>query len=231
MKSRLLKIVTGCILGLMAMTNLRAQSLDPTLAGMILLYTEKAKKSLESQQRAMLLETTGHIWVKEEVEATTDIQNEFNQYLSEFRGIVSYAAQIYGAYHEVDNIIENMKNLTKQIGDAPTNALAVALSANRNEIYKDIIMQSVDVVNDVRTVCMSESKMTESQRMEAFFGIRPKLKSMNVKLRRLTRAVKYTTMGNVWDEINDRVPQKADIKSISESAFRRWRRNGNSIRP
>lgn len=225
-----IKAVLISLLALLSIAKLQAQSIDPVLAGMILAYTEKAEKTFKSQERAMLLETTGHIWIKEEVEATTDIQKEFNDYLSSFRGIVSYAAQIYGAYHEIDKLIANMKRLTAQIGNAPGNAVAVALSANRNEMYKDIILQSVDVVNDVRTVCMSESKMTESQRLEAFFGIRPKLKSMNIKLQRLTRAVKYTSMGTVWDEINERQPHKADVKSISESAFQRWRRYGTSVR-
>lgn len=230
MNRRIVKQLIAIVLGLVLNFRVQAQSIDPVLAGMILAYTEKAEKTFKSQERAMLLETTGHIWIKEEVEATTDIQKEFNEYLSSFRGIVSYAAQIYGAYHEIDKLIENMKRLTAQIGNAPGNSVAVALSANRNEMYKDIILQSVDVVNDVRTVCMSESKMTESQRLEAFFGIRPKLKSMNIKLQRLTRAVKYTSMGTVWDEINERQPHKADIKSISESAFQRWRRYGTSVR-
>ena len=52
--------------------------LDPTLTGMVLIYTEKAKKTLKNQEKVMLLQTTGHIWTKEEVEAVTDLQREFN---------------------------------------------------------------------------------------------------------------------------------------------------------
>ena len=44
----------------------------------------------------MLMQTTGHLWTKEEVKATTDLQREFNSYLDSFRSIVCYAAQIYG---------------------------------------------------------------------------------------------------------------------------------------
>ena len=66
---------------------------DPVLAGMILLYTEKAEKELKNQEKVMLMQTTGHIWTKEEVEATTNLQREFNNYLDSFRSIVSYAAQ------------------------------------------------------------------------------------------------------------------------------------------
>ena len=81
---------------------LRAQSIDPTLAAMIVLYTEKAESTLQSQEEAMLLESTGHVWIKEEVDATADIQKEFNDYLDTFHGIIAYAAQIYGFYHETE---------------------------------------------------------------------------------------------------------------------------------
>ena len=50
------------------LSKVRAQN-DPVLAGMILLYTEKAEKELKNQEKVMLMQTTGHIWTKEEVEA------------------------------------------------------------------------------------------------------------------------------------------------------------------
>lgn len=51
--------------------SLLAQGNDPVLAGMILMYTDKAKKELKQQEKMMLLESTGHIWIKEEVEGTS----------------------------------------------------------------------------------------------------------------------------------------------------------------
>lgn len=84
-----------------------AQGQDPTLAGMILLYTDKAKKELKQQEEMMLLESTGHIWITEEVNATTDLQKEFNNYLDSFHSIIMYAAQIYGFYHEIDHLVDN----------------------------------------------------------------------------------------------------------------------------
>ena len=89
--------------------------LDPTLTGMVLIYTEKAKKTLKNQEKVMLLQTTGHIWTKEEVEAVTDLQREFNDYLDSFRSVVSYAAQIYGFYHEITHLTENMGEFTGQL--------------------------------------------------------------------------------------------------------------------
>ena len=106
----------------------RAQN-DPVLAGMIAAYTDKAQKELKNQEKVMLMQTTGHLWTKEEVEATTDLQRELNNYLDSFRSIVCYAAQIYGFYHEVSRLTDNMDDFTRQLGRSPTNALAVALSA------------------------------------------------------------------------------------------------------
>lgn len=106
------------------------------------------------------MQTTGHIWTKEEVEATTDLQREFNNYLNSFRSIISYAAQIYGFYHEIDRLIDNMGGFTKQLEAHPSNVLAVALSTKRNKIYRELIMNSVEIVNDIRHVCLTGNKMT-----------------------------------------------------------------------
>ena len=210
--------------------KIQAQN-DPVLAGMILLYTDKAQKELKNQEKVMLMQTTGHIWTKEEVEATTDLQREFNKYLDSFRSIVCYAAQIYGFYHEISQLTDNMGDFTKQVNRSTANALAVALSTQRNKIYRELLMNSVEIVNDIRMACLSENKMTEKERMEIVFGIRPKLKLMNKKLQRLTKAVKYTTMSDIWHEINEGTRPVADKRDIVEAAKRRWEQIGKNVRP
>lgn len=112
---------------------------------MILVYTNKAEKELKNQEKVMLMQTTGHVWTKEEVEGTTDLQREFNNYLNSFRSIVCYAAQIYGFYHEISQLTDNMGDFTKQLGRHSTNALAVALSTRRNQIYREMILNSVEI--------------------------------------------------------------------------------------
>ena len=233
MKHRIRKIVFALAFSLpfFGSVNAYAQSLDPTLAAMIALYSSSAEKTLKAQEKAMLLETTGHIWIEEEVDGVYKLQKEFNEYLDSFRGIVVYAAQIYGFYQEIDKLVDNMTDLSEEIANSPGNAVAVALSANRNKTYREVITKSVEIVNDIRTVCLSDTKMTEKERIEVLFGIRPKLKEMNTKLSRLIRAVKYTSLGDVWDEISGRQPAKADIPSISNAAFQRWRRLGKNVRP
>lgn len=220
----------GILLLCIGIGEARAQN-DPVLAGMILLYTDKAEKELKNQEKVMLMQTTGHLWTKEEVKATTDLQREFNNYLNSFRSIVCYAAQIYGFYHEISRLTDNMSDFTRQVNRHTTNALAVALSTRRNKIYRELILSSVEIVNDIRTACLSGNKMTEKERMEIVFGIRPKLKMMNKKLQRLTKAVKYTTMGDIWHEIDEGARPAADKRDIVEAAKRRWRQIGKNVRP
>ena len=180
----------------------------------------------------MLMQTTGHLWMREEVEGTTDLQRTFNNYLDSFRDIVCYAAQIYGFYHEIDRLIDNMGGFTKQLEAHPSNALAVALSTKRNKIYRELILNSVEIVNDIRHVCLTGNKMTEKERVEIVFGIRPKLKIMNKKLQRLTIAVKYTSMGDIWNEIQEgSQPQKADKASIVSTCYQRWKQYGKKVKP
>jgi hypothetical protein len=78
---------------LLSFGKVQAQN-DPVLTGMIYAYTDKAEKELKNQEKVMLMQTTGHIWMKEEVEGTTNLQREFNNYLNSFRSIVVYAAQV-----------------------------------------------------------------------------------------------------------------------------------------
>lgn len=218
-------LLTGICIG-----KIQAQN-DPVLAGMILLYTDKAQKELKNQEKVMMLQTTGHIWTKEEVQATADLQREFNKYLDSFRSIVCYAAQIYGFYHEISRLTDNMEDFTRQVSRSTTNALAVALSTERNKIYRELMLGSVEIVNDIRMACLAENKMTERERMEIVFGIRPKLKLMNTKLQRLTKAVKYTTMSDIWHEIDEGARPVADKRDIVEAAKRRWKQIGKNVRP
>mgnify|MGYP006960999364 FL=1 len=86
-------------------------------------------------------------------------------------------------------------------------------------------------MNDIRSACISDNKMTEKERTEIVFGIRPKLRIMNQKLQRLTKAVKYTTLGDIWLEIDESARPMADKRDIVEAAKRRWKQAGKNVRP
>lgn len=219
------------VLVLLGFTANTSAQIDPTLAGMIALYTDQAQNQLKNQQKVMALQTTGHIWTREEVQGTTDLQKELNDYLDSFRSVIGYAAQIYGFYHEVSCLIGNLDEFSRILSSHPSNSLAVALSQKRGSIYSDVVLHSVEIVNDVRSACLSDHKMTEKERMEIVFAIRPKLKRLNKDIRRLSRAVKYTSLGDIWLDIEENAYTKADKPGITEKAHRRWRQIGNTIRP
>lgn len=205
--------------------DLNAQ-VDPTLSGLILIYTDKAEKQLKSQQAAMALETTGHVWVSSEVEKTTDVQKAYNDYLDSFRDVVCYAAQIYGFYVEIDKLLDNMADMNRVLKQHPSGAFAAVLSTHKNVIYRNLTLNSVEIVNDIRQVCLSHVKMTEKQRIEIVFNIRPKLVKMNLQLRRLTRAVKYSTFADIWADIELLEKEKPDKLAIARDCIGRWKRKG-----
>ena len=219
------------VLVLLGFTANTSAQIDPTLAGMIALYTDQAQDQLKNQQKVMALQTTGHIWTKEEIQGTTDLQKEFNDYLDSFRSVLGYAAQIYGFYHEVNCLVGNLDEYSDILRRYPSNSLAVALSQKRGSIYSDVVLHSVEIVNDVRSACLSGHKMTEKERMEIVFAIRPKLKRLNKDIQRLSRAVKYTSLGDIWLDIEENAYTKADKPGITEKARRRWRQIGNTVRP
>ena len=72
---------------------------------------------------------------------------------------------------------------------------------------------------------MKVCKEFESYFLEQVF------KEMNKTLQRLVRAVKYTSLTDVWNEISGNQPGKADIDGISKESFQRWRTLGKTVRP
>ena len=64
------------------------------------------------------------------------------------------------------------------------------------------------------------------------FRSRPSLKKVDRQLKRLTRAVKYTTMGDVWMEIDEGArPAKANKAEIAAAAKRRRKQVGKNVKP
>ena len=205
--------------------------MDPVLTGMIIEYTNKAKSQYNTQLETMAMETEGHVWLNQEVKETKNYQKQFDEYLSSFRNIISYAAQTYGFYYEVNHLCENMGRLSAQIGDTPVNAIAVALHNKRNDIYVSIINKSLGIINTIRQVCI-DKKMTEKQRIELVFSIRPQLKEMNRQLATLTKLVKSTSMGLVWYTIEyGALPHREGKAGVVEDCLNIWRINAKHVKP
>lgn len=214
---------------LLCSTSAFAWGVDPVRAAMIDQYSKQAKKTLEAQNRAQALMTTGHLWMQTEIEQTTDFQREFSNYLDRFHDILGFAAEIYGIYYEITQISKNVSDLNDVVASHPANALAVAFHTRRNAVYRNIIINGVNIVMDIKTLCFDDSKMTEQEKNEMITNIRSKLRLMNKQLRALALAVKYTTFLDVWNEITDRASayEGVDKRAIIERCMRDWKNNAN----
>lgn len=226
------KVIYTILLALLVcLPTVSHAQVDPVLAGMIVEFTQKAKSQYNSQLKTMAIETEGHVWLKQEVESTKNYQKQFDEYLNSFRNIISYAAQTYGFYCEVSHLCENMGKLSSQIGDTPVNAIAVALHNKRNDIYVSIINKSIGIVNTIRQVCI-DKKMTEKQRIELVFSVRPQLKDMNYQLAMLTKLVRCTNMGLVWYNIEyNSLPHRTGKAGVVEDCLNVWKVNAKHVKP
>jgi len=206
-----------------------AYGVDPVRAAMIDQYSRQAKKALEAQNKAQALMTTGHMWMQTEIEATTNFQREFNEYLDKFHDVLGFAAEIYGIYYEITQVSKNVADLNDVVASYPANALAVAFHTRRNTVYRNIIVNGVNIVMDIKTLCFDNAKMTEQEKNEMITAVRPKLREMNRQLRALGRAIRYTTFLDVWNEITDRAGSYGDIdkRDIIDRCMRDWKNNAN----
>ncbi len=226
-------IIYHLLLGCTLLISLPVMAgVDPTRVAAIELAKNQAKKTLEAQGKAQAQMTAGHMWTKEEIEATTEFQREFNSYLDMFHDVISFAAEVYGIYYEVKQTSKNVSNINKELSKSPSNALALAFSAKRNIVYRNIIRESLDIIMDIRKVTMEKSKMTEQERMKVISGIRPKLCKFNKNLRSLTLALHYTSFMDVWNELMQRA-QRIDHNTkhdIIKQCRQAWWDNAKSVR-
>ena len=219
-------------IALLLPSGVKAQGIDVGRVAAIELASSQAKKTLEAQIKMQGLETTGHIWTREEIEATTEFQKQFNDYLDAFHNILSIAAEIYGVYYEVTKTSKHVRNLAEVVSSSPSNVLAVACSARRNVVYTNLIKSSLDIFMDIRKVCIESSKMTEQEKNKVISAIRPKLRKINHQLGQLTLALRYTSFLDVWNEIAHRSPRMSrETKTeIITRCRREWWDNAKSVR-
>lgn len=210
----------------------RGQGVDPTLAGMILNYTELAKKQYKTQGGVMAGTTTQHIWLTEKEKKIYNFQKEFNDYLESFNNVMVYAAECYGLYIEVSDMVKNINACTEVIASAPANGIALALAANRNHVYYDIMETTLNLVSTISSICSGNSsssgKMTEKERIEMFFTMRPQIAKLNKSLCLMTKLIKYTTLSDVWNEILNEGVIHSDHGDVARMSLRRWRNTARS---
>lgn len=209
---------------------------DAVRAGMFTLYAQTAQKTLAAQEAVLVLNAGEHIMSKEEVDKITDFQNQFNKYLVSLDDLLTYAAEIYAIYTEVDKAIKNIKELSSFTVSCPANALAVALSKSKNHIYSDVIDNGLQIAADIEKLLPiakdeeKNSKMTEKERIECIGRIRKSLQSMNYKIRKLNRLLRYTTLLDAWFELRGNYYKPKSMYTISTECQKRWAAKARGIK-
>lgn len=227
------------ILGICFSTNLPAQNgPDPVRAGLFVSYAKQAKRALKAQDALLGANLTGHKFLKDEVEATTNFQRQFNNYLDSFDDILTVAADIYGIYMEVDEAMKNMKTVRGIVVRQPANVLAVALSKSKNNILTDLIENGMKLAVDIEQILPlknesdKNAKMTQYERFKVLGNIRLNLRALNKKLRTLSRLIHYTTIMDSWYDLKGtgREYQPRKMGTITKGCLKTWMRHAKNVK-
>lgn len=191
-----------------------------------------------AQDALLCANLTGHKYLNEEVAATTNFQRQFNNYLNQFDDILTVAANIYGIYMEVDEARKNLKVVQGIVVRQPANVLAVALSRSKNKIYTDLIEEGLKLAADVKQVLPlkknkdKNAKMTQYERLKVMDKIRVNLRTLNRKLRTLSRLVHYTTIMDSWYDLKGtgKEYQPRKMAAVTKDCLQTWKKHAQSVK-
>ena len=196
---------------------------DGIRAAMFATYAKQAKKALKAQDVLLGGNLTGHKYLKDEVEATTNFQRQFNDYLNSFDDILTVAADIYGIYMEVDEAMRNLKVVKEIVVRQPANVLAVAFSRSKNNIYTDVIENGLKLAADIEQIL---------PRLKVMDNIRLNLRTLNRKLRTLSRLIHYTTIMDSWYDLKGtgKEYQPRKMGSITKNCLKTWMKHAKGVK-
>ena len=174
--------------------------IDPARAAAIDVASELEKKALDAQYKVQLLQSTGHLWTRQEVDAVTDFQKEF-----------------------LNSLVGTVRWLNREMGNHPENAFAVALSTRKGNIYMRVFKTGTSVALDIKQFVISDKgKATEAQRLKVLETIRPKLRQLDKELKILCKYIRYTSIEDLWHEISGRHYTPASRKEVALICHQGW---------
>lgn len=211
---------------------------DGIRAAMFATYAKQTKKALKAQDVLLGGNLTGHKYLKDEVEATTNFQRQFNDYLNSFDDILTVAADIYGIYMEVDEAMRNLKVVKEIVVRQPANVLAVAFSRSKNNIYTDVIENGLKLAADIEQILPLKkdqdrnAKITQYERLKVMDNIRLNLRTLNRKLRTLSRLIHYTTIMDSWYDLKGtgKEYQPRKMGSITKNCLKTWMKHAKGVK-
>ena len=206
---------------------------DLVRAGMFKTFATSATKALKASDAVLTVNAGEHMMSKEEIDKVVKFQTQFNNYLTNFDNILTYAAEIYAIYYEVDQTGRNLSELKSVALSSPTNIIAVALLRSRNYIYKDVVENGVQIALDIEKLLPlkkdkeKNAKMSEKERLECIGNVRMSLREMNRKIRKMNLLLRYTTLMDCWYDLKGQYYRPKSMHAICKSCQRRWANNAS----
>ena len=183
-------------------------------------------ESTKSQNKRYAALDANYEYLTRKLERNTDFLREFNNYLDDFKDVISMVAEAYGIYYESSLVTKNLQEFSEVIAAHPENSIAVALSSSRNKVYNRLYVNAGSIIADIQQVCFGFGKMTEKEKMQLLGMIRVKLKEFNRLVKQLNITLRYTTFTNVLHDTFFRYQHYLDKEerraSILNSCKYRW---------
>ena len=184
--------------------------------------------TLAAQDALLMLCYTEHHSIKQDSKKIANFQRKFNKYLDDLGDVLTFCANMYGIYYQTDQLTHNVIYLKNLTSHCPDNVAAVALSEKKQGLYKEVFDQGLSLVNDLYEILpvkkSKNTKSTEYQKLKTEARIQRKLYDLNVKIVRLSRHIKYTTLLDTWFEYGGRRKRyrTRSIKEVVRDCQRRW---------
>lgn len=191
-------------------------------------YGTYTSSALAAQDALLMLCYSEHHSIKQDSKKIANFQRKFNKYLDDLGDVLTFCANVYGIYYQTDQLTHNITYLKNLTLHCPNNVAAVALSERKQGMYKEVFDQGLSLVNDLYEILpvkkSKNTKSTEYQKLTTEARIQRKLYDLNVKIVRLSRHIKYTTLLDTWYEYAGRRKRykTRSIKEVIDDCTHRW---------
>lgn len=229
-RSKSNKITYLCICFLLFVPCILYAQPDGALAWRVSVNNNKVSRANKAQTVVIGSEAAGRNVHDAALKKIYGYQEEFHDYITTFNDILAYAAETYGFYSETQYLIKNINDLNKELKKNPSNAVALALSGRKNIIYTSVYKTGASIIANLNSACIGvdgkKNKLTEEERLNLLFDIRPKLRILNDKIETMRILIHHTNLQDLWYEITHRKPDKRSKKEVAEYCLGVWKNKG-----
>ncbi|MCC8119003.1 MAG: hypothetical protein LIP09_09720 [Bacteroidales bacterium] len=220
--------LTLLLLAVMLPFTIEAQlRVDVQLLYEITKASNAERKQLQQLQGLPMLQAAAHVEMSNASNQLFDLQKQYNEYLTKIQDTIAIAAQTYGMVIETRRLVSNLGELRRIISEHPTNTFAAALSTKSSNLYYEVGIKAIGIMEDLKQAVLEDSAHHSGhERLKMVLKIRPKLKDTSLSIRRLIRAIRYTTINDVLREIGLRSYELQSKEDIAQACLKRWKANG-----